>query len=168
MDVGLLILRLLVGVLLAGHASQKLTGSFGGAGLAGTGTMFDAWGHRPGKAMAAVAGLSELAGAASMVLGLLTPLGSAAVVGTMTVAALALADKGLWAVKGGCEVPLLYGIVAAALGFTGPGALSLDAAVGLGGFAGPAWGGLALALGIMAAVPVALRAHRTRTRAAAV
>ncbi|GAA1862366.1 hypothetical protein GCM10009836_48320 [Pseudonocardia ailaonensis] len=165
MDVGLLILRLLVGVLLAGHAFQKLTGSFGGGGLTGTGTMFDAWGHRPGKVMAAVAGLSELTGAVSMVLGLLTPIGSVVVVGTMTVAALALADKGLWAVTGGCEVPLLYGIVATVLGFSGPGALSLDAAFGLEGFAGPGWGGIALALGIVAALPVAVRAHRLRHRA---
>ncbi|MFD6287066.1 DoxX family protein [Streptomyces sp. NPDC060205] len=162
MDVGLLLLRLFIGALLAGHALQKLTGAFGGAGPARTGALFASWGHRPGTAMAVVAGLSEAAGATLLVLGLGTPLASAAVVGTMTVAALALANNGLWAVRGGSEVPLLYAIAAAVLGFTGPGAYSLDDALGLTRFSGVAWGASALGLGLLAGLPVAARAHRLR------
>ncbi|MFE0440125.1 DoxX family protein [Streptomyces nigra] len=162
MDVGLLILRLLIGALLAGHAFQKLTGSFGGAGLARTGALFETWGHRPGAVMAAVAGVSEAVGAALLILGLGTPLAAAAVVGTMTVAALALSDKGLWATRGGMEVPVLYGIAAAVLGFTGPGAQSLDAALGFTRFSGGSWGALALAVGLVAGLAVAGRAHRLR------
>ncbi|MER5199806.1 DoxX family protein [Streptomyces sp. NPDC002755] len=162
MDVGLLLLRLLIGALLVGHALQKLTGSFGGAGPTRTGALFASWGHRPGVAMAVVAGMSEAVGATLLVLGLGTSLACAVVVGTMTVAALALASNGLWAVRGGSEVPLLYGIAAAALGFTGPGDWSLDAALGLTGFSGPAWGALALALGLLGGLPVAARAHRLR------
>ncbi|MFF4053617.1 DoxX family protein [Streptomyces chartreusis] len=162
MDVGLLLLRLAIGALLVGHAFQKLTGSFGGAGLTRTGALFESWGHRPGAVMAAVAGFAEAIGAVLLALGLGTPFATAAVVGTMTVAALALANKGLWAVQGGSEVPLLYGITAAVLGFTGPGAWSLDAALGLTRFSGGIWGSLALVLGLLTGLPVAARAHRMR------
>ena len=36
MDTGLLVLRIVVGLVLVGHGAQKLFGSFGGAGLSGT------------------------------------------------------------------------------------------------------------------------------------
>jgi putative oxidoreductase len=162
MDVGLLLLRLVIGALLAGHALQKLTGAFGGGGLARTGAVFDSWGHRPGVPMAALAGTAELVGAVLLVLGLGTPLAAAIVVGTMLVAALALAPMGLWATQGGSEVPVLYGATAATLGFTGPGALSLDAVLGWSWFSGVGWGAAAVGLGLVTGVPVAVRAHRTR------
>src|SRR5258705_11062259 len=65
MDFGLLILRVAVGALLVGHGAQKLFGWFGGYGLAGTGGFFHSLGFRPGKPMAAVAGLSEAGGGPS-------------------------------------------------------------------------------------------------------
>jgi putative oxidoreductase len=56
MEVGLLVFRAVVGAFFVGHGSQKL---FGGHGLAGTGGTFEQMGLRPGRAMAAVAGLSQ-------------------------------------------------------------------------------------------------------------
>ena len=56
MNTGLLVLRLVLGLLLVGHGSQKLFGSFGGPGLTGAGGFFDSLGFRPGKPMAIVAG----------------------------------------------------------------------------------------------------------------
>ena len=165
MSVGLLLLRVLISALLFGHAMQKLRGWFGGAGLTGTGTVFERWGLVPGPRMALAAGLAEVAGAASVGAGLLTPLGCAVVVGTMTVAAVATAGKGFWAQRGGCEVPVLYGAVAVVLAFTGPGPWSLDAALSLDGLPGYAWGPAALALGLLAsAVPLAVRARVLRDR----
>lgn len=157
MNTGLLLLRLLPAALLTGHATQKLFGWFRGGGPAGSGALFETWGFRPGPAMATVAGCCELAGAASAALGLLTPLGCAVVVGTMTVAAAPTAGKGLWAHLGGCEVPVLYGLFAVVLAVAGPGRWSLDHALGLTTFAGPAWGGGAVALGLVAAIPMLLR-----------
>src|SRR5690349_9421584 len=58
-DLGLLILRLAVGGLLAGHGAQKLFGWFGGHGLEGTGGWLESIGLRPGKSWALMAGLSE-------------------------------------------------------------------------------------------------------------
>ena len=57
MHVGLLILRVVVGLLLVGHGTQKLFGWFGGHGLEGTGQFFHNLGYRPGRPMAFLAGL---------------------------------------------------------------------------------------------------------------
>ena len=70
MNTGLLVLRLVLGLLLVGHGSQKLFGWFGGPGLAGTGGFFHSLGFRPGKPMAIVAGVSEAGAGALLALGL--------------------------------------------------------------------------------------------------
>jgi putative oxidoreductase len=131
MDTGLLILRLLLGLLLAAHGSQKLFGWFGGYGLAGTAGWLGSIGFRPAKAMAVVVGLSELAAGLALALGLLTPLAAAAVIGTLAVAAWTHSANGLWNTNGGYELPLLFIGGAAALAFTGPGAFSVDGLLGI-------------------------------------
>nr|WP_239149249.1 DoxX family membrane protein [Streptomyces sp. SID12501] len=162
---GLLLLRLLLAALLFGHGTQKLFGWFGGAGRAGTAAVFEQWGFVPGRRMVLVAALAELAGAASVAAGLLTPGGCAVVVGTMTVAATATAPNGFWAQKGGCEVPFWYGAVAVVLAFTGPGAWSLDHALGLDRLDGYGWGFAAPALGLaIAVVPLTARSRVLRAR----
>jgi putative oxidoreductase len=164
MSLGLLMLRLLLSALLFGHSTQKLLGWFGGAGPAGQAVVFEKWGFVPGRRFVLVAGAAELVGAASISTGLLTPGGCAVVVGTMTVASVATAPNGFWALKSGCEVPFCYGALAAILGFTGPGPWSLDAALGLN-LAGYAWGAGAVALGLLAAiVPLTARAGVLRAR----
>ncbi|QBI54953.1 DoxX family protein [Streptomonospora litoralis] len=156
MDTGLLLLRVALAALLLGHAAQKSLGRFRGAGLEGSATMFHALGFRPARPMVVAASLSETAGAALVLLGAATPLGSAIVCGTMVVAAAANADKGLWAHHGGYEVALTYGLIAAALAFTGPGAYSVDAVLGLA--APPFWvGACAVVVGAVAATPLLLR-----------
>jgi len=62
MSVGLLILRLVVGLGLAAHGAQKVFGWFGGYGLAGTGQFLEQLGFRPGRRHAAQAGIAELVG----------------------------------------------------------------------------------------------------------
>ena len=157
MNVGLLLLRLLVAGLLAGHATQKLFGWFRGAGPAGSGAMFEQLGIRPGPALAVVAGSCELAGAPSVATGLLTPGGCAVIIGTMIVAASTSAANGLWAHLGGCEVPVLYAGLGVVLAFTGPGRYSLDHAFGLTGLNGAGWGLAAVVVGVAASVPPLLR-----------
>src|SRR5882672_2377034 len=126
MAVGLLIIRVVLGLLLVGHGAQKLFGWFGGPGLAQTGAFFDSVGHRPGRRMAALAGLAEVSGGGLLALGLLTPLGAAIVVGVMLAAAAVHAPNGLWASTGGYELPGFYAVTATGLAFAGPGDLSLD------------------------------------------
>jgi putative oxidoreductase len=131
MELGLFIIHVTVGVLLAGHGAQKLFGWFQGHGLEGTGGFMETLGMRPGRQMAFAAGASEFFGGALLALGLATPLAAAVIGATMLVAGrTAHAGKGPWATNGGWELPLTYAIVAIGLAFNGAGQWSLDNAVG--------------------------------------
>jgi putative oxidoreductase len=150
MDIGLLLLRVVLGLLFVGHGTQKLFGWFSGHGLDGTGHFFERLGYRPGRIHAGVAGAAETAGGALLVLGLLTPLGAAAVIGVMLNAIVSIHwQNGLWNDDAGIEYPVVAATAAACLAFTGAGAVSLDNAIGAD-LSGAAPGLGALVLGILA------------------
>jgi putative oxidoreductase len=148
-DVGLLILRLGVGVAFSLHGFQKLFGWFGGGGIDGTAGWFRSLGFGGGRPAAVLAGVSEIGGGLGLAVGLFTPLAAAAVIGTMTVAAYVNGtDNGFWSVSKGWELNGYLVVVAWALATTGPGALSLDAALGSPVPAGVLPGALALLVGV--------------------
>src|SRR2546422_3875504 len=62
MDAALLTLRLVVGLLLAGHGAQKLFGWFGGHGIAGTAGWLESMRFRPARLWAWLAGIAEVGG----------------------------------------------------------------------------------------------------------
>ena len=153
MDTGLLIARVVFGLLMAAHGSQKLFGWFGGYGLAGTGGFFESLGFRPGRFFAALASSAELVGGTMVALGFLGPIGPALVLSVMVVAAGSVHwQHGLFATSNGIEVPLLYGAGAAALALTGPGSFSLDGLIGLTQVWTPAVAWTALAVGALGGV----------------
>jgi putative oxidoreductase len=86
MDIGLLLLRLTVGLTLAAHGTQKLLAWFGGPGLDGTGQFFEMLGFHPGRRYALMAGLAETGGGLLLALGLLMPLATTLVFSVMFVA----------------------------------------------------------------------------------
>jgi putative oxidoreductase len=148
MDLALFVLRIVVGGLFAAHGAQKLFGAFGGHGIAGTGQFFESLGLKPGERHARLAGLGEFGGGLLLVFGFLTPLGAAALIGTMTVAILVVhGPKGWQNTEGGCEYNVVLAAAAFALAAAGPGAASIDHALGLDWGAG--WGFVALAAGIL-------------------
>jgi putative oxidoreductase len=130
-DVGLLLLRVLVGVGFSLHGFQKLFGWFGGGGFAGTSRWFASLGFGDGRLAALLAGGSEVAGGLGLAAGLLTPLAATAMIGTMTTAAFVNnAEHGFWSAAKGWELNGYLIAVAWAVATTGPGAYSLDAALG--------------------------------------
>ncbi|MFI5801366.1 DoxX family protein [Streptomyces sp. NPDC051561] len=125
-DLGLLVLRVGTGAVLAAHGSQKLFGWFGGGGIKGTGAAMESMGFTPGRQSAMAAGLGEVGGGALLALGFATPAAGAAAAGAMAGAVAVHAPGGFFAQAGGYEYPAFLGFTAAAIGLTGPGRLSLD------------------------------------------
>src|SRR3984957_6330939 len=149
MNIGLLILRLVFGLTMAAHGSQKLFGWFGGGGIAGAAPFMEQLGFRPGRLHAVLAGLVEAGGGLMLAAGLFTPLAAAMIISVMLVAAVTVhLANGFFAQNGGCEYTLAFATGVLALAFTGPGALSLDAVLGIAWY-GTAWGVTALALGLL-------------------
>ena len=137
-DVGMLMLRLVLGLTMAAHGYNKF---FGSGGIAGTAGWFDSIGMRPGAFHARVAASTEIAAG----------LGLAGFVALMLVAAWTVHRRnGFFIVKEGWE----YNLVLAAAAVTvavAPGRLSLDHVVFDGTGLAPllhGWPGLLIALGL--------------------
>lgn len=152
MDLGLLVIRLVIGLVLFGHGAQKLFGWFGGPGLDGTQEMFGSLGYEPREAYAFFGGLTELLAGALLAVGFLTPLAVAMVIGQMLNAIWTVhRPNGFWNTAGGYEYNLVLSVVATGIAFTGPGLLSIDHALGLS-FTNNWWGIAALVTGLLVGV----------------
>jgi putative oxidoreductase len=132
MDIALLVIRVVFGLLIAGHGAQKLFGWFGGHGLKGTAGWLASLNLKPASLWAFAAGTSEFGGGLLMALGFLGPVGPLAIIAAMLMATLLVhTGKGVWATDGGFEAPLTNIGAAAAVLIAGPGRLSLDSALGV-------------------------------------
>ena len=149
MDLGLCILRVVFGFLMAAHGSQKLFGWFRGYGLAGTGAFMESLDFHPGRVFATVAGISEIGGGLLLAIGLAVPVAAATIVAVMITAIGSVhMGNGLLATSNGVELPLLYTTGAAVIAWVGPGAYSVDAALGLATMWSPTIKLVALAMGV--------------------
>jgi putative oxidoreductase len=150
MNIARLAGRLVIGGLFIGHGTQKLMGWFGGPGIEGTQGMMESLEMHPPKANALAAGISETAGGTLLAAGLLTPLASATLTGTMITAIRKVHwSKGPWVAGGGYEYNLVLIAALLALAESGPGDLSADAALGLR-LTGWQWSAAALGMGAAA------------------
>ncbi len=126
------ILRVAIGVLFIGHGTQKLFGWFGGGGLDKTAGGFESLGLYPGRRNAIAAGTCEALGGTLLAVGLLTPAAVGALVGTMITAIRTVHVKnGVWSANGGYEYNLVLITAMLVIAELGPGAVSVDAALGL-------------------------------------
>lgn len=149
MDVAIILLRIVAGLTLAAHGSQKLFGLFGGSGPSGTRTFFTGLGFRAPLVLAFVAGLSEFGGGLLFAFGLLTPFAALAITVVMLNAIGSVHwQKGFFNSAGGFEYNLLIIATGVAVTAAGPGRFSLDRAFGWAGtISGPWW---ALAVVVLA------------------
>jgi len=157
-SIGLLVARLVIGLLMAAHGAQKMFGWFGGYGLQKTGKFFEQIGFRPGSAFAGAAAISEIASGLLVALGFLGPVGPALIISVMIVAAVTVHwEHGIIA-KNGIELTLLYATAALGLAVTGFGQYSLDTLLGIAAHLPAVDTWIALALGVVGGfVNVALR-----------
>jgi putative oxidoreductase len=156
MDLALLVLRVVVGLLFAGHGAQKLFGAFGGGGLDGTADMFDNIGLRPSWLHARAAGTAEFLGGALLALGLFTPFAAAVLIAVMATAVITVhGPNGIWNTNRGYEFNLVMAAVAFALAGIGAGSWSLDNAFGFD-LHGAAWAIGALLVGVIGGVGAVL------------
>ncbi|MGE8203521.1 DoxX family protein [Heyndrickxia sp. NPDC080065] len=129
-SLGLLIIRIVLGLTFAGHGTQKLFGWFGGHGIKGTGGFFESINIKPGIMMALLAGLGELFGGLLFALGLLTPIGALLIALTMLVAIVKVhGQNGYWVTQNGYEYNFLLIIVAIGVALVGPGSYSIDSII---------------------------------------
>ncbi len=139
---GLLILRVMVGIVMLAHGYNHI---FRGGKIAGTGRWFASLGMKPGVLHAWLASLTELGAGTMLVLGLLTPLAAGGVVGVMFVALITNHLKNgffIFRPGEGYEYVLTLMMVGLAIGAIGAGGWSLDDAIDLGW---TGWTGLAVA-----------------------
>lgn len=161
-DIGLLLLRLGVGGTFLAHGLQKVFGLWGGPGINGFAQMLQGMGFTQPVTLAWLTGLGELVGGAFVVLGAVTPLAAAGLLGIMINAVLLKLGNGFFitgpAGAGGFELEFVLGMAAGALVLTGPGRVALDN--GRAWHRRPAsWGVLFLVIGIAAAVLIRVLLH---------
>ncbi|MBO0876118.1 MAG: DoxX family protein [Pseudonocardia sp.] len=160
-DLGLLVVRVVLGVIFLGHGAQKMFGSFGGPGLGGFGTFLAGNGYQQAPMLAGLTAVTELVGGALVLIGLLTPLAAAGLLAVMINVMCLKFGGGLFGTRGGAgyELELALAGMAATLILAGAGRLALDRLIPL--FRRPLMSGVpCLLIAVGAAVAVRLLMHR--------
>lgn len=128
-DVGLALIRVMVGVVFVFHGSQKLFGVFGGPGMEGFAGYVATLGVPAPTLAAWLAALAEFGGGLAFILGAGTRLAAVPLVITMLVAAFGVHGSAFSVQAQGMEYALTLGVASLGLAFTGPGRFSLDETV---------------------------------------
>lgn len=123
-DLGLFLIRAILGVVFVFHGGQKLFGLFGGYGLEATAGWMESIGIPFPMLSATLAGATEFFGGLLLISGFATRLVAVPLTFTMLVAA--FTHTGFSAQSGGMEYPLTLALVAAGLALTGAGRLGVS------------------------------------------
>lgn len=162
-DLALLVLRAGLGMMIFVHGYNK---AFRGGRLAGTGRWFQSMGMRPGKVHAALAAFCEMGVGVLLVVGLITPVAAAGLIGLMVVAFWTVhRDKGFMITGEGWEYVAMIAVMSLVCAILGPGRLSLDHELDIAGRLDGSTGlGIALLLGIGAGAAQLLLFYRPPER----
>jgi putative oxidoreductase len=136
LNLGMMILRVAVGVIMLAHGINHI---FRGGKIKGTAGWFASLGMKPGILHAWLASLTEVGAGVMLIAGLFTPLAAAGVVGTMTVALITNHIKnGFFIFRPGEGYEYVASLIMSglAIGALGPGEWSLDNALGFDWVAG--------------------------------
>ena len=163
LDVALLVLRVGVGLIFAVHGAQKLFGVWGGPGFEGWKGAMTHMGYRPAGLFAAVSAGAEFGGGLLLAIGLFTPLAAFLLVAqSVVIIGAAHWRSGFFNKNNGYEFPLALATIVVAILLAGPGAVSVDAALGLSiePAVSVALLGVGIAGGLATLAVPALSAHR--------
>jgi putative oxidoreductase len=131
-DLALAVLRVVTGLLIAGHGAQKALGAFGGTGMVKWTGAVRSMGFHPAGLWANAAAWGELLGGLALAVGFLTPIAAAVLAVDMLVAIWKVHwSKGLWVTQGGYEYAFVTFSVIVLVGLVGDTAYSMDALLGL-------------------------------------
>jgi putative oxidoreductase len=125
LDIGLLLMRLMLGVIFVFHGSMKLFGCFGGGGLEGMAAFNGQLGLPFPMAGAVLAGLAEFCGGLALLAGVAVPWAAMPIIVTMLVASFTVHRNAFWAEENGMEYTLTLAVLLAALGIMGAGRFTL-------------------------------------------
>ena len=162
MSYGLLLLRVVIGLVFFAHGSQKLLGWFGGPGLKGTRGWLGSMNFRLPAVMAVMVAVSESSGLL-FALGLLTPFAALLMSSAMFVAVASVHWKnGFFNGAQGFEFNLSLIAAAVALAATGPGRFSLDRLIGWDDNLSGLWWGVGVLVAAALGSMLTLTVMRTR------
>jgi putative oxidoreductase len=162
MAYGILLIRLVLGLSLAAHGTQKLFGWFGGGAPRGTAASFGQLRFRMPLLMALAAGSAEAVGGILFAAGLATPLAALAIAVVMLNAIASIHWRnGFWNTNGGLEYNLSILAVAVGVAATGPDRFSLDRLAGWDGRLSGLWWGVGVAAAAVAVSALTLGLGRT-------
>jgi putative oxidoreductase len=158
-DTIMLILRLAAGVTLFLHGFNKM---FRGGRIDGTAGWFESLGMKPGRLHAYAASLTEMGSGVMLVVGFLTPLAAAGLIGIMVVASRTDHRGAFFMFKNGWEYVMILGFLGWGIAALGPGQWSLDDVLGIADDLTRDWRGalIAAVLGVGAGVLTLLVFHR--------
>ena len=133
---GLLVLRVWLGVVLAAHGLQKLFGWWGGPGIGGFKSSLSDVGYQHADILAYLGSGGEIAGGVLLIIGLFTPIAAAGAVAFLINGLLAAVSSGehsqifAFFLPQGHEYQITLIVLAVAVTLCGPGRYGLDAGRG--------------------------------------
>ena len=126
LDLGILVLRLALGIMFLAHGLQMAFGLFGGPGVKGFSQMLSGLGFAPAMFWSYIASYTVLFGGLLVIIGVQTRLAAALLLIFILTATIKVhLDKGFFLSNGGFEYTFIIAAICLALILLGPGKFSI-------------------------------------------